>query len=286
MSVRMPVVAGAFYPQQASACRKQVEDYLAASPAVKLTGPVVAGIVPHAGWIYSGATAARVYALVFHQPVDTVVVLGAVHRWGINTPSVYPSGAWRTPLGDIEIDSELGEALVTASHGLVAANARAHADEHSIEVQVPFIQVVAPLAKLLPVAVPPEAEALEIGSLLAGAAQRLQRKVVVIASSDLTHYGPSYGYAPVGIGSQAADWARNNDMQLLDLAAAFQPQKVMAIAERQHSACGAGAIAGAVGYAQAAGATQGLILQHTTSAEVIPSSRPNDFVGYGAVVFV
>lgn len=285
MLVRMPTVAGAFYPLQESACREQVRSYL---EQVKLPASVVSawgGLVPHAGWVYSGGTAAHVYAVLQRSSVDTVVLLGAVHHWGVTSPAAYPAGAWRTPLGDVTVDDELSEAVVAVSQGVIKSDARAHASEHSIEVQLPFVQMTAPQAKILPIAVPPEPAALEVGSYLAQAVTQTKRRVFVVASSDLTHYGPRYGFAPAGVGERGLEWSRSNDAHLLDLVISLQAEAVLQTAERQRSACGGGAIASAIVCTKALGATQGVLLHYTTSYDVLPSGHPTELVGYGAVAF-
>ncbi|MCE5257657.1 MAG: AmmeMemoRadiSam system protein B [Chloroflexi bacterium] len=286
MPVRMPVAAGAFYPLQASACRKQIEAYLNQAKPPVIDKPILSGLVPHAGWVYSGSTAAWVYAALARAQIETVVLLGAVHHWGVNHPCVYPAGSWRTPLGDALVDDELGAAVVAAANGLVRSDAGAHTEEHSIEVQVPFVQVAAPQAHILPIAVPLEPEALDLGKYIGQAVKQTQRRVVAIASSDLTHYGPRYGFAPAGLGVHGLEWAKHNDSELLELAAKLQAEELLHTAERQRSACGGGAIAAAITYALALGAQRGKLLQYTTSYDVLPAGKPSDLVGYGAMVFV
>ena len=287
MPVRLPVVAGAFYPASPAACRREVELCLQGAEHSPFENQILAGVVPHAGWVYSGPTAARVFAAIASQQhPETVILLGAVHRWGVSSPSLYPEGSWRTPLGDVAIDVELGQAILDEAGGLVANNAAAHAEEHSIEVQLPFIQYLLPEARIVPLAVPPEVTALDLGAHVARAVQKLGRRVVAIASSDLTHYGPRYGFAPAGAGQPGLDWARKNDAQLLQLAQNLQAEELLLTADRQRSACGAGAIAAAITFAAALGATRGELLHYTTSYDVRPSGRPSEVVGYGAMIFV
>jgi MEMO1 family protein len=287
MPIRLPVVAGAFYPAAPAACRRELELCLQSFEHTPFQEPIFAGMVPHAGWVYSGPTAARVYSAIVSQPhPETVILFGAVHHWGVSTPGLYPDGSWRTPLGDVTIDAELNQAILEAAGGLVASNPSAHAEEHSIEVQLPFIQYLLPEAQIAPIAVPPETTALALGAFVATAVKKVGRRVVVIASSDLTHYGPRYGFAPVGIGQRGLDFAHKNDTQLLLLAQNLQADELLLTAERQRSACGAGAIAAAITFAAAMGATRGELLHYTTSYEVMPSGHPSELVGYGAMAFV
>lgn len=292
MQTRYPVVAGMFYPADERACRREVQACLeqvrlqmAGQPT--LTGAVLGGLVPHAGWVYSGPTAAHLFAALAAQGApETVICFGAVHHWGVERASLYGAGQWQTPLGPLEVDAELAQAALAHSEAPWVDRPAAHEDEHAIEVQLPFVRHLWPQARILPIAMPPIAEAIEVGRALAAVAKGLGRRTVALASSDLTHYGPNYGLAPAGAGAPAIAWAHENDRPLLDRACALDAQGVLLQAATRHSACGAGAIAAAITYAQTLGATQGVLLHYTTSYEVRPTGRATDLVGYGAVAFV
>jgi len=174
---------------------------------------------------------------------------------------------------------------VQANPDLVVDQPRAHQDEHSIEVQLPFVKHLFPDALILPIAMPPEARPEEVGRAVARAAQTLGRRTVAIASSDMTHYGPGYGMTPAGTGEPGLRWARANDARMLDLVVRMQAAEIVPEAEARGNACGAGAIAAAISYALEAGATEGRLLSYTTSHDARPMGRPVDLVGYGAVVF-
>ncbi len=286
MSIRKPTVAGMFYPGQEQACRLQVQECLRNVPLFTLQRPIRGGMVPHAGWTFSGVTAACAFAaLAAQEPPETLVFFGAVHSWGVSGASLYGSGAWRTPLGDLAVDEELAREVLQVAEGTIVDRPEAHAGEHSIEVQLPFVQVLFPQVRILPIAMPPLPAAPEIGRSVARAARALARKAAAFGSSDLTHYGPRYGHAPVGTGDRALEWTRRNDRRLLDLALQMRAGEIVAEAEAHGNACGAGAIAAAIAYAVEWGAQEGTLLQQTTSYEVMPTGRPTDMVGYGAVVF-
>lgn len=283
---RTPTVAGMFYPASDRAARREIEAFLTAADPQPPERPVVAGLVPHAGWTYSGATAAYVFSLLGRQePPETVVLFGAVHTWGVTHPSVYPSGVWRTPLGAIEVDAEFARRLLDAQPRSVLESAEAHAQEHSLEVQTPFIRYLLPEARILPIAMPPTGESARIGRAVAQVARDLGRRTVAIGSTDLTHYGPRYGIAPVGVGPQALEWVRENDARILDLAVRMEEERVIGEAQAHHNACGAGAVAATIAYAKELGAAEGRLLHYTTSYDVFPQGQPTDMVGYGAVVF-
>lgn len=286
MPVRRPIVAGAFYPQEENTCRRQVESCLAKAPVVAVAGTVLGGMVPHAGWIYSGPTAAAWFQALAAGPTpETLVLFGAVHSWGVEAPSLYAQGAWRTPLGDLPVDEELAQALLAQPEALVVERPAAHAQEHSIEVQLPFIRHLFPQARILPIAVPPLDVAPAVGRQAAQAVRDVGRRAAALGSSDMTHYGPRYGMAPAGIGQPALDWTHANDRRLLDLAVRMRAEEIVPEARSRHNACGAGAVAAAIAFAAALGATQGALLHYTTSYEVLPEGRPSDLVGYGAVAF-
>jgi len=276
-----------FYPAHEASCRREVESYLAQVTCDLAGCQVVGGIAPHAGWTFSGLTTAHVYAALRQQtPPETVVLFGAVHSWRVLAPSVFGAGRWRTPLGALAVDEELAQNLLQAANGTLMDSPEAHLDEHAIEVQLPFLARVCPEARILPIAVPPEPSAEGIGALVAECARGLGRRAVAIASTDLTHYGPRYGLAPAGVGEGALQWIHANDARVLDLIAALKGADIVSEVERHHNACGAGAVAAAIGFASAMGATRGQVVHYTTSHEVAPVGPASDMVGYGAVVFV
>ncbi len=252
-------------------------------------GEAVGGVAPHAGWTYSGRLAARTVAALAAQKPETVVLFTAIHRWGAGKAAVYPEGAWETPVGPAEVDGELASALVEEAEGAVVSDPLAHADEHSGEVIVPFIQAALPEARIVPVVTPPSALAEEIGRAAARAAKALTRKAVAIGSTDLTHYGrATYGWAPAGEGPEALKWVKEvNDRRMVALMLALEGDKVVAEAEKNRNACGSGAVAASVGWAREMGASRGALLEYTTSYDVMrEGDHPTMFVGYASVVFV
>ena len=289
MSQRSPAVAGHFYPASAKQCRAEVAEYLGAA---KARGPAagcpLAGIVPHAGWMCSGAVAAEVIQTLGRDPaIETFVVFGAIHRVGGSRASVDPEGSWLTPLGEMAIDAELARAVLAASP-LLAADPRSHGPEHSIEVQVPFIQQVHPSAKLLPILVPPSDQASEVGRIVADQTQIVGRKVVFLGSTDLTHYGPRYYFTPQGAGRPGLTWAKDvNDRRMIELCLKLAAEEIVPEADRNHNACGSGAVAATLAAARQRGATQARLCRHTTSAEVLHEKlgAMTDSVGYAGILF-
>ncbi|MBN1953512.1 MAG: AmmeMemoRadiSam system protein B [Anaerolineae bacterium] len=287
MRVRKPVVAGQFYPADRTEAVRMIESFLPRQLPAGLPSPIVAGIVPHAGWVYSGLVAARVFAAIRAQSMpETFVLLSAMHRWGASRPAVYGQGAWSTPLGQAEVDAGLAQAVLEAGAGLLIDSPEAHAGEHSVEVQVPFIQHLFPQASILPILVPPDEQAVRAGQAVAQAVAAAAGKVAVVGSTDLTHYGMGYyGFAPAGTGEPALAWARANDERIIALMLQMRAEEVVAEAQAHHNACGGGAIAATVAAARELGAQKGVLLEYTTSHHVRAHGPATDFVGYAAVVF-
>ena len=194
--VRRPVVAGQFYPADAAELRTLVDGYLAAAPPVPETGQArpLALIAPHAGYIYSGQTAGRAYSLVRGGPYDVVVIIGPSHRYGFGGCSVYPKGGFETPLGVAVVDEEAAAAIRRA--GGFDYIPEAFAEEHSLEVQVPFVQRALPTAKIVPVIMGGQDEATTkalAGALVKGLAGRraLEKPLHDGASAVVGWYHPT-----------------------------------------------------------------------------------------------
>ena len=285
--IRRPVVAGRFYPGDRAGCVEMIEECLPEEPSPDLPEEIVAGLVPHAGWVFSGGVAAKVFAAIKTQGApETFVILSAMHRWGASRPAVYARGRWATPLGEVEVDEALAAAILKTGAGLLVESPEAHSGEHSAEVQVPFIQYLFPEAKILPILVPPEEDAVRSGEVIGQAADEAQRRIAIIGTTDLTHYGTSYyGFAPAGTGQQALEWVRGNDERVINLILSMRAEEIVAETAAHHNACGGGAIAGTVAAARTKGADKGHLLEYTTSHHVMPRGPATDFVGYAAIVF-
>lgn len=290
MGIRKPIVAGQFYAADRKSCLEEIEECLAGRSISKpLPKEIVAGIVPHAGWIFSGSLAAMVFTAIQrrHKKVDTFVIFGAAHGYFGSKPAVDGSDSWETPLGNVAIDKALAELVLDEKS--VICDSSAHRREHSIEVQIPFIRHLFGEANILPIIVPPNDQAISLGESLAQIDIPADKKVVYIASTDLTHYGPRYGFVPMGAGAEGLDWAGNvNDQQFIDLALRLEAKELLASAAENCNACGAGAAAAAVAAAKKLGKTAGALLAKTNSNEVMlrkMGSASYDSVGYAAIVF-
>ena len=184
--LRNPVVAGQFYPGSPDQLRSMIEE-MVDEQAVR--EEVIGLVSPHAGYVYSGPVAGATISRI--QFKDTFIIMGPNHTGGGKPLSIMTEGVWKTPLGEVEIDSELGKQILAASKYLQEDHV-AHQHEHSIEVQLPFLQYFKPDIKIVPIVLAYADGAIykEIGKGLARAIKDSNREVVLIASGDMTHYEP------------------------------------------------------------------------------------------------
>ena len=191
-SVREPILAGSWYPGEPQELRQAVESYLAGGSAKQKL--VAALIVPHAGYEYSGPTAGKGFAAVRGKSYERVVLIGPTHHVSFTGAALPEEDVWRTPLGDVPLD---GAAIASlAGHSGFQRLPAAHAREHCLEIQLPFLQVaLKPGFRLVPMVIGQMDE--DVCSDLAAAIEPLLgRKTLVVISSDFTHYGPNYDYVP------------------------------------------------------------------------------------------
>lgn len=188
MSVRPPAVAGMFYEARPDRLEKDVRSHLAAGGGEE-PRPVFGAIVPHAGYVYSGPVAGAVYARVAIPPV--AVILCPNHTGRGSPASLEPSDAWRTPLGDVTVNRRLSRRLLDLAPSL-EPDAAAHAREHSLEVQLPFLQTLRPDIEIVPVCLGAHDLDLcrEVGEALAAIRSEEQEPPLLLASSDMNHYEP------------------------------------------------------------------------------------------------
>ncbi len=283
--------AGSWYERDGEGLRLQVDECLADArdryghAVVEAVGHPVGIVVPHAGLVFSGAVAAAAFELVRQRVdrVDTFVVFGACHRARLSAPAIWAAGRWDTPLGSVEVDETLAQALVDA--GVGREDYDVHQGDNAIELQMPFIKAMFPDAKIVPIAMGFFPDAGAMGKAAAGVAKQYGGTTVAVASTDLTHYGASFGIMPAGTGEPALRWLAENDRRFLDAAVRMDARRVVEVAERDHSACGAGTVAAVIGWSAAYGASSGRVLAYTNSHEVMPQGEASHMVGYGALAY-
>jgi hypothetical protein len=283
MKVRNALFAGSWYPGSADACEKQIEEFLEEAPPLPDDGkPRVGGIVPHAGWMFSGAIACSVIAsLKTGEPPDVIALFGR-HLPPGGANSILAEGAWETPFGPVEIETDLAAALIDRFPFQVEPPGRPVQD-NTMELQLPFLKYFFPETKLVPMAVPPDTASLAIGRGVVDLAAEAGLRLKVIGSTDLTHYGANYGFEPQGRGREAVDWVRfENDRKIIEAMLALEPETVIRQALENQNACCGGAAATALAAAKALGAVDAESVAYATSYEKNPG---DSFVGYVGVVF-
>jgi hypothetical protein len=195
-------------------------------------------------------------------------------------------GTWQTPLGEIAIDADLSGRILEELGELVVGDSLPHKSEHSLEVQLPYIQYLFPDTQIVPIMVPPESNALEIGEKIARIAGEIETQVIFIGSTDLTHYGRNFAFAPRGIGPGALEWMKNeNDRRLVGICERMEAEKVLEEVEKHHNACGAGAIGALLSSVKTSGSKGGTLLKYTTSFDESGGGDYSVIVGYMGMVF-
>ncbi len=285
--MREPAVAGTFYRRGRDMLREQVGDCFShplgpgKAPAAARAGPrrIKGAIFPHAGYEYSGAIAAHSAAALAGDGFPTsFVIIGPNHRgWG--SAIAVGTEAFQTPLGRVDIDTGLAEKIIG---GGIEEDAVAHIEEHSIEVQLPFLQYFGTEFRFVPICMGDQDidAALLLGERIASAARG--QDVVMIASTDFTHAGPSYGHSPPR-GMRAGDFARQEDRKAIDRILAMDPRGLVETVRKNHiTMCGYGCVAAMLAATAKLGAKKASLLKYATSADV--SGDDDMAVGYGAFI--
>lgn len=270
--VRPSPIAGSWYPGDAAAVRAEVDRYLADVPATSVVkGRLIGLIAPHAGLRYSGPVAAHAYSLLRGRSRLVAVLVGPSHRAAFAGVAAYDRGAFETPLGRAVIDEETAARLL--EDGVVFADERPHRLEHSLEMQLPFLQSIVPEVRIVPLLMGSQVRA-EVDAL-AGVLARVagEKDVLLIASSDLSHYHP----APV---------ANRLDAAVVTEVEALRPDGLMGLLERSHEhACGGGPMVAVMKAAVAAGARSARVLRYADSGDAGERDKSR-VVGYMAAALL
>jgi AmmeMemoRadiSam system protein B len=282
MEKRSPDFAGSWYPGTASECRRLIQEFSATKLSPPSAATALGGIVPHAGWFYSGKIAANVVEHISATSKPETMVIAGRHLHAASACYIMKEGLWATPLGDLEVDAKLAEALMS-EFPFTVETATDYEQDNTIELQLPFIKYFLADTKILPIGVPPSPAAVEVGQAVAACSETLGRKIAILGSTDLTHYGINYGYTPKGTGQGAVDWVKHeNDRRIVELMVSMDPVGVLQEANRNHNACCSGAAAAAIAASNELGAGGGVKLVYSTSYDTRPDSS---FVGYTGIVF-
>ena len=283
MKARKAVFAGSWYPESASECEREIKEFIKEAKTKTLSGiKPTGGIVPHAGWYYSGSIACNVIKALSEGSAPDVFLIFGMHLHTGSPSYIMKDGAWETPFGEIEIEGEISSELAK-KYPFEIETPQKFTRDNTIELQLPFIKYFFKDVKIVPMGVPPVDESLNIGRDAVKIAKDLGLKVMVLGSTDLTHYGVNYGFVSHGIGDSAVDWVKNeNDRKAVDAMLAMDPERVIKVASSNENACCAGAAATAISAAKELGASRAELVAYATSYDKSPG---DSFVGYAGIVF-
>jgi len=266
--IRHSVIAGSWYPGDPKQLRSAIQGFLDKVAGQAPAGDLVGLVAPHAGYVYSGQVAAYAYALLAGQPFSRVLIVSPVHRMYPGRFAVTEKAAYETPLGSVPLDAE----LVQAIEGRVRLNRVSQDMEHSLEIQLPFLQHMLGEFALTPIMMGEQdwESALELGKAVAEAVGK--ERVLLVASTDLSHF---HRYSE----------AVRLDRLVLDRIAAFDPEGLAALlANQEAEACGGGPVSAVMVAARALGADRAVVLKYMNSGDV--TGDHGEVVGYGAAAFL
>ena len=279
LNLRRPAVAGSFYAGDSKSLNMQIENCFLHKigpgeiPRVnpKKEKSVIGLVSPHAGYMYSGPVAANgFYKIALDGKPDTIIILGPNHRGFGEDVSIMAEGKWETPLGELEIDTDLAESILRNSK-IIKNDKKAHQYEHSIEVQLPFIQYIfGKDIKFVPICMTRQDINTDIEIAKSICSSISGKNILVIASSDFTHYEPQ-------------EYAENVDKQAINAILEFNPKKLYDIIYRQNlTMCGPGPITVMLIVCEALRAKKAELLKYATSGDV--SGMYDQVVGYASIV--
>ncbi|HEY6852868.1 MAG TPA: AmmeMemoRadiSam system protein B [Gemmatimonadales bacterium] len=270
--MRAPAVSGRFYPGSGPELAQNVRALLDAADPHAPPARLKAAVAPHAGFVYSGLTAAHVFRRATIPA--SVVILAPNHTGAAQAPggaSLWESGAWATPLGEVSIDEHLA-ALIAGACDLVAPDHAAHTSEHAVEVMLPFLQTLRPTVRIVPIVLSWDDwdRSARLGEALANVVSKSPEPVLLLASSDLNHYEP----ASVG---------EIKDAHVLQVVQTLDGKEVLARCRRERiSMCGRAPVATVCAAARALGATKAELVDYRHSGWVTGDEA--SVVGYGGLV--
>ncbi|MDD5078955.1 MAG: AmmeMemoRadiSam system protein B [Candidatus Omnitrophica bacterium] len=266
--VRMPAVAGQFYPSTPKKLSALISGFID-KDAKRLDA--IACVMPHAGYVYSGAVAAAVVSRL--KVKDRIIILGPNHTGAGAAFSIMPKGIWQTPLGEVPVDEELAAGIMR-NCGFLADNDLAHLDEHSLEVEIPFFQYFNKDFQIVPIVIgshnPGYLKQLGLGIAAAVKEADLKDSVLIVASSDMTHYEPQ-------------EKAEAKDKQAIQAILELDEDKLTrAVVELDISMCGYAPVAAMIRCAKELGAGKAELVKYETSGKV--SGDTTSVVGYAGII--
>lgn len=269
MNIHKSVISGTWYPGNPRTLRREIERYVEKAEPAAVAGELAALVCPHAGYVYSGQVAAFGYKLLQGRGYEKVILLGPSHRAFFRGAAVFGEGGFETPLGIVETDGDL-TARIAGAHPSIHINPDTHAQEHSLEIQLPFLQVVLGMFKFVPILMGDQgSRACE--ALASAIVPAMDGKTILIASSDLSHYRHYSSAAAI-------------DKVVLERIEAMDAEGLLSDLEKGRAeACGGGPIAAAILVSKALQAVNGTVLKYANSGDV--TGDRSGVVGYVSAVF-
>jgi len=269
--IKKPVVAGAFYPASSVVLAGQVDKYLREAKPQQIGGQIIALISPHAGYIYSGPVAAYGYKTISSRKYDTIIIIGPSHHISFDGVSVLEKGFYQTPLGRVEIDSEFVTDLKKFKKGLIYFQPQAYEAEHSVEVQIPFLQRTLKDFKIVTLILGSHnyKTCKDLSAALVSAIRKSGKKVLIIASTDLSHY---YSYDDAVLKDQVTL------SELLNFDAERFTEKV---SKGECELCGAAPVLATLFASKELGANKIAVLKYANSGDT--AGDKSRVVGYGSL---
>ena len=270
--VREPAVSGMFYPDNPTKLRKDIEDYLKCATIPDLEDNIIGIISPHAGYMYSGQVAAYGFKMIVKRPYDTVILIGPSHKVYFDGVALWDRGSFETPLGRVDIDEDIARGMVRIG-GIIKANRDTHKEEHSLEVQLPFLQSVLDDFKIIPLVmgIQTTSACRKLAQSLSYVLQNSTKKFLIVCSTDLSHYYPDTK-------------AKKLDSIIVGHLDTFNiPGMIEDIETGKTEACGAGPIIVTMMLSETLGADHGKVLKYAHSGDV--SGDKSGVVGYVSAMF-
>ncbi len=270
-----------WYPYDGKDCKQEIESYLERWSPSELSSSIGrGGMIPHAGWYFSGKLAARVFSSLASKGNVEVVVLYGGHLSTQDVPRIVTEEAWETPLGDVEIPADFVRTLMKR---IDMSKESSNSGDNTIEIHLAMVKYFFPEAKVVGIRSPLSLKAEVLGKEVADVAKKEGISLLAIGSTDLTHYGPNYGFLGKGVGGPSVEWVKKeNDKGFIDRALKMDAEGLLKHALENGSACSAGAAISAIATCKALGSDQGVLLDYYTSYDIMPD---DSFVGYAGILY-
>lgn len=271
MKIRQPAVAGMFYPEKKMALDREVAIFLEESKDYEIPGQIVAMIVPHAGYMFSGGVAARAYRQIFEKDIDTVIVISPSHSEYFTEISIYDGFAYATPLGTIPVDKSLAQKIADLNPQIILSEKGHRFEEHALEVQLPFLQKAFDSFKFVPIVMGEHSH--NNIEVLANALSQIltNQKALIVASSDLSHF-------------YSDEKAASLDQIVVDDIEQFDEEQLFKDLQAGHcEMCGGGPAVAAMKASKLLGANRSKVLLYRNSGDI--SGDKDEVVGYLSAVF-